>query len=357
MSSENQEPANLHIDLMLESAELSLQAIQEVRAAIGTTALEAVHEMDRARVRDAARALGRAAAALVDMASPPEPQHGQYDEEIMFEKIVPPQIRRPGPLISASDLIEIVFEDDTTLSIQGRRIPLDRRKLFIFNQLTTHHKVRTRDFAGRLFKHGEYNKRGDSERRAIYNEIVKLRDLLGLEVIKPYGVGSAAGSQLSQAVYFTDIRGPDAATPPALEPLPESERKRDPEPPEVPAREPKTRPPALTNVVKPEIEEEESPRVAIGLKNVLRTERSADTRPWRPAEHIAERVKLPLEIVGRFIERNHSRLGGEFLASKRESIGGRYVEVFSPQFIDWAIASLERAKAREAERVQNLDSD
>lgn len=365
MNSDRPNRPNLHLDLMLESAELSLEAIQAARTALGATALEAAHEIPRARIRDAARALGRAAAQLENLASPPEPLPEPYDEEVMFRKIVPPQIKRPNGNIRALDLIEITIEDDTTVVVHGRRIPLARRKLFIFNRLVTSHKILTREFFGKLFDRSQC-KSTSSERRAIYKEINELRVLLGLDLIQSITIGKPGqGYALSQAVYFTDIREPRTVIP-AVPPLvPEEVPIFDPLPPQVHMHI--TEPAQLIEQrIKPAVGPfpEEKPTSfmyredIVVVKNVQRTERPVDRRPWRPVEQIAGRIGLPIDVVGKFIDRNRFRFGAEFLAPKRKAVGGgRQIEVFSPQFVEWAVASLERAKANAAKKAQSASEN
>lgn len=83
---------------------------------------------------------------------------------------------------------------------------------------------------------------------------------------------------------------------------------------------------------------------------------------WHSAAEIARATGLPSDIIAIFIDRNKHRLGRDFKSPQMRprphptARGDIMVQCYSPDFSDWAIASLEAAKRRLAEQdTQNTD--
>ncbi len=83
-------------------------------------------------------------------------------------------------------------------------------------------------------------------------------------------------------------------------------------------------------------------RGAPGPAKLIEAQVAAPLVEWGGVEVIMERTQLPENIVRGFIARNRYKLGNQFPSARTNQGKVEY----SPQFVQWAIDSLEQAKAR-----------
>lgn len=299
---------------------------------------------------------------------------------------------------------EIVIVDDTTIKSDRGIIVLLADEIAVLNKATKHRRWHLSAQALREDvpkADGGRRSMQQSEFRSVYSGLAaKLEFIAGESLFMRTGSGSGMVYVLSTAIQFVDERATQLPQAEVItenaeedvreegvvvvttsevsvaeeEVMPPAEQVPDDgdgptaapeeaeEPPEIPDK-PVTAPEDEDVGTSPEVSDEpdaspptaappEDPQPDIPKPEVTRS--VIDT--WRSVNEMAQATGLPDGIIAIFIDRNKHRLGRDFKSPQMRprphptARGNILVQCYSPQFCNWAIASLEDAKRRLAEQ-------